>query len=145
MHTRADDGGRDTRGKIAVTDELDARAGLANVGDELLVAWTIEDDDDEVIHTALEAACDVLQVVRDGGVEIDGMLAGWADDDFVHVAIGRVEQATLFGSGQHGDGAGSARSAEISAFEGIDGDVDFGDLAAVGKCGADLLADVEHG
>ena len=72
-------------------------------------------------------------------------LAGRADDDFLHVAVGRVEQAALFGGGQHGDGAGRAGGAQVGAFEGIDGDVDFGDLAAVGKFGADFLADVEHG
>src|SRR6202034_1074525 len=38
-----------------------------------------------------------------------------------------------------------ASGAKIGAFERINGDIDLGHLAAVGKFGADFLADVEHG
>src|SRR4051794_25273607 len=51
-HDGVDAGARnstgDRRGQIAVTDELDPRAGLADLGDERLVALALEDDDGDV-------------------------------------------------------------------------------------------------
>ena len=81
----------------------------------------------------------------DRRVEIDRAFAGRADDDLFHVAVGRVQQAAAFGGGQHRDGAGRAGGAQVGAFQGIDGDIDFGNFGAVGKLGADFFADVEHG
>src|SRR5262249_16905855 len=78
-------------------------------------------------------------------VEIDSVLAGRADDDLFHVAVGSIQQAALLGGGEYGDGAGSAGRAEVGAFQGIDCDIDFRNLAAIGKFCADFLADVEHG
>ena len=52
----ADDGGGDAGRQVAVADQPDARAGRADVGDQLLVARPVEHDDDEVLDLAAEAA-----------------------------------------------------------------------------------------
>ena len=56
-----------------------------------------------------------------------------------------MQQAAFFRGGQHGDRTRRTRGAQVGAFQWIDGDVDFGNLAAIGKFGADFFADVEHG
>ena len=67
--------GGDARREVAVGDQPDARAGAADVLDQLLVARAIEDDDDEVLDLAVEALGDRLQVLLDGRVEVDRALA----------------------------------------------------------------------
>src|SRR5207247_2747694 len=67
-----------------------------------------------------------------------------ADDDLVHVNVGRVQQAALFRRRQHGDGVRRAGRAEVRPFERIDGDVDLWVDLALGPAAAERLADVEH-
>src|SRR5262249_39706358 len=131
--------------EIAVADQLDSRSGSANVGNEFFVAWTVKHDDDQVFYVTTQALGDVLKIVGDGSVEFDGVLAGRADDDLVHVAIRCVEQATTLGSGKDSDCARRARSAQVSSFQGIDSNVNFRNLNSVGEAASNLLADVEHG
>ena len=51
---RADDRRRDAGRQVAVADQPDARAGGADVGDQLLVARPVEHDDDQVVDVAVE-------------------------------------------------------------------------------------------
>src|SRR5205809_841174 len=44
VHVGAPHGGRDAGREVAIADQFDARAGLADVGDQLLVARAVEDD-----------------------------------------------------------------------------------------------------
>src|ERR1700733_362310 len=113
-------------GQGAVADQADARAGGANLGDELFVARAIENDDDEVFEVAVEALGDGAKIVGDRGVKIDRAFARRPDDNFFHVEIGRVEQAAFFAGGENGDGIRRAGGAEIRAFERIDGDIHGG-------------------
>jgi len=54
-----------------------------------------------------------------------------ADDNFLHVAVGSMQQPALFRRRQHRDRARRAGGAEVGAFERIDGDVDVGNVASV--------------
>src|SRR5579862_445313 len=130
----AENGGGDAGGEIAVADEADARSGGANIVDELFVAGTIENDDDEVFLIAIEAARDGADVIDHRGVEIDGALTARPHGDFVHVQIGGVQQAALFAGGQDGDGVGRTGGAEVGALERIDGDI-HGGIVVVGIFG----------
>src|SRR4029079_6212556 len=71
-HHRVDAGADDGRGdacrQVAVADQPDARAGRANVRNQLFVPRPVEHDDDQVVDTALEAPGDRLEVFLDGGV-----------------------------------------------------------------------------
>src|SRR6266478_9062713 len=49
MNSRSDDGGSDSGRKIAIANQLDARARFANIGDELFVARTVQHYDHKVI------------------------------------------------------------------------------------------------
>jgi hypothetical protein len=106
------------------------------------VARAVEDHDDQVVDAALESPRDRLEVVLDRRFEVDGALGGGSDDDLLHVAIGRVEQAAGLGGGEHGDGAGASGGAEVRALERVDRDVYR--LDGVMVLGADLFADEEH-
>src|SRR5438445_12506335 len=123
MDARADDGSGDAGGKIAVADQADARAGGANIFDQLLVAGAVENDDDEVLLVAVEAAGNGADVVDHRRVQVDGPFAARADHNFFRIQIGRVQQAAFFAGGQHGDGVGGAGSAEVGAFERLDGNI----------------------
>ena len=47
-------GGRDAGREVAVGDQPDARAGAADLLDQLLVARPVEHDDDEILHLPAE-------------------------------------------------------------------------------------------
>ena len=108
------------------------------------MARPVAHDDHQVVDATLQASRDVFQIIGDRGVEVDRVLARGSDNNFLHVTIGCVQQSAFFRRGQHGNRARSARRAQVGAFERIDGDIDFWNLAAIGKLGADFLPDIEH-
>ena len=63
---RAADRGGDRGGDVAVLDELDSRAGVADLLDQVVVARTVEDDRRHVVHPAAERLGDRLDVLADG-------------------------------------------------------------------------------
>src|ERR1700688_920623 len=144
MNTCTDYGGGDAGGKVAIANQPNTGAGGTNIGNQLFVARAIENNYYQIFHIAFEPSCDVLQIVGHGRVEFDGIFAGGSDDDFLHVAVGSVEQTSALGSSQHGDGSGGAGGAQVGAFERIDRDVDLWHIASIREVGADFFADVEH-
>ena len=56
MDAGARHGARDRRRQVAVADELDPGAGGADLGDEVVVAGTLEDDDRDVRLTLRPSA-----------------------------------------------------------------------------------------
>src|SRR5205085_8922437 len=94
VHACADNSGRDTGGEIAVADQANACTSGANISNQLFVAWAVEHDHDEVFDVALHSLRDIFQIVGDGSVKIDCVLAGRSDNDFFHVAVGSVEQTS---------------------------------------------------
>jgi hypothetical protein len=134
----------DAGGEVAVGDQLDARSRLADLGDEVLMAVAVEHHDGQLVDVALEGVGDLVEVLLDGGIEIDMLAGGRSDHDLVHVDVGGVEQAALFRGGQNGDGAGGAGGAEVGPLQRIDGDVDLRIDLPLGPTAAQRLADVEH-
>src|SRR2546428_11769748 len=88
MHAGTNDSSGDARRKIAIADQLDARARGANIGNQLLVTGTVEHNDDEIFDVALQPLGNVLQVVRHRRIHLYGTLTRWADDNLFHVAVG---------------------------------------------------------
>ena len=89
--------GGDDAGDVAVGDQHDARAGLAHLADQLLVARPVEDAGDQIARPrtffALAKAAEILRRLL---VEIDQIIGqAAADRDLVHVDVGRVEEAAL--------------------------------------------------
>ena len=69
------------------------------------------------------------------------------DDDLVHVYVGRVQEPAALRGREHRDGVVRAERAEVRAFQGVNGDVHFGEVFGVFvlvEAEADLLADEEH-
>ena len=66
-----DDRRGDAGRQVAVADETDARAGGADVADQLLVARPIEHHDDELVDLAAERPGDGAQVLAHRRVEVD--------------------------------------------------------------------------
>ena len=75
---------------VAVLDEVDPRAGLADVLDQLLVTRSVEDDDREVVDLASQRLRDDLQVLLHRTVDVDLPFRRRPDDELLHVGIGRV-------------------------------------------------------
>src|SRR5688500_6250335 len=123
MIAGAGDGGGDRRREVAISDELDTRAGLADVLDQLLVPLALEDDDGEILHVSAEAVRDDAQVGRDG--ELHAHFAGGrgTNTQLLHIDVGRMEQSAALGNGKHADRAVAPGSDEVGAFERVDGDV----------------------
>src|SRR5581483_7589937 len=144
MNAGAAHGGRDAGGEIAVADQFDARAGFADLRDEIVMTLAIEYDDGQFVDVALECFGELAEVFGDGLLEIDILRGRGTDDELVHVDIGCVQQAALFGSGEDGDRSRRTGRAEVRAFERIDGDIDFRIDLAFRPAASQRLADVEH-
>ena len=132
-------GGGDDAGNIAVTDQHDARAGLAHLGDQFLVAVAVKDAGHQIRHLALLGLGKFAQVLANRDVEIDHAVGqAAADRDFVHVDVGRVQEVAVFGQCDDGKCARATLGGERGALQRIDGDVHRR------SAGADRLADIEH-
>ena len=131
---------RDRGGDVAVADQVDARARLAQLADQLVVAVALEHDDGhlgDVEPLRLRDRADVLGRAR---VDVDRVRRLRPDRDLVHVERrAGVEHRAALGDGDHGDRVRLAERGQPRALERVDGDVDRR-AAAV----ADLLAVVEH-
>ena len=126
-----------------------SRTGLANLANQPRVARAIEHADHEIFDAARQGTRNALQVVRDRRVEEDGVLGVWPDHQLLHVQVGRVQQAALIRRGEHGQGIGLTRAAQVGSFQRIDGDVDPRHRPSIGRpvvgvSPPHLLADVER-
>ena len=131
---------RDRRRDVAVADEVHARARVAQLGDQLVVAVALEDDDGEVVHVAVLRLGDTFEVLGRRRVDVDGVGGLGPDGDLVHVQRrAREEHRSALGDGDHGDRVRHAERRQARALERVDGDVDLGPGAV-----ADLLAVEEH-
>ena len=80
--------------------------------------------------TRRPSACAIARrLSRTGASRSTTSLRARADDELLHVEVGRVQQPALLGRREHGDGVRRAGRAEVRAFERIDGDVDLADSA----------------
>src|SRR5580700_10039081 len=144
MHACAGDGGGYSGRQVSIADQANAGASLADAFDQVSMTRTFQNNDHQVIHAALEAAGDGLQIVLHRRIEIHRATGGWPHDDLIHIAIGRVKQTTLLGSGQDSNCAAGAGSAEVGPLERIDGNIDPGCVRLVLEH-THVLSDVEHG
>ena len=113
VNAGAENRGGNAGGKIAVADQPDARAGGANIVDELARGAADRARSPPGLPCRDSGACAIgANIVDDRRVEIHGALAAGPDDNFFHVQIGRVEQSALFAGGQHGDGVRAAPVAQ---------------------------------
>src|SRR5579864_7020423 len=101
VHSRTDDGCGNAGRKVAIADQADAGAGGANVGNQLFVARTVQHHYHKVFDIAVQALRNVFQVVDHRSIELDRTLAGGADDNLLHVAIGSEQQSSPLGGGQN--------------------------------------------
>jgi hypothetical protein len=119
-------GARDRRRQVAVGDELDPGAGLADLGDQRLVARPVEDHDGDVVDPPAEGERDPPEVLGRALPDVD--LAG--DDrphaELLEVRVRGVGQAALLGRGQDRDRVALAVGDEVRALERVDRDVDLG-------------------
>ena len=130
----------DDPGDVAVRNELHCGARPTHAGDQLGVPRPVENACRDLRHRHALGFRQSDDVVAGRRVEIDEArrVAG-ADGDFVHVHVGRVQQAAALRNSEHGERVRHRLGTDGRALERIDGDVDLGSLAR-----ADLLADVEH-
>src|SRR4029078_13013776 len=124
------DAGTDDRGgnagrQVAVADETNARAGRPDVGDQLLVAFAVEHDNDEILDLATETPGDRFQVLVDRRIEADVVLRTRSHDQLLHVEIRRVQQAALIRRGEHRDRVGRAGRAQVRAFQRVYRNIDL--------------------
>ena len=132
--------GRDHAGDVAVADQADAGARLADLRDQLLMARPVEDQRDQIADLDILGPGQIGEVLARRGVDVDHLLGqAAADRDLVHVGVGRVEEAAGAGHRDAGDRVRAAGRGDRGALERIERDVDLGPAAR-----ADLLADVEH-
>ena len=94
---RSADRGADRGDDVAVVDQLDAGAGLADLGDQVVVPRALEHDRGHVAHAAPEGVCDRLEVLADRPPEVDPALGDRPDGHLLHVHAGQRREAAGVG------------------------------------------------
>src|SRR4029077_3747780 len=92
VHVGSGDRDGERSHEIAVLDELDPCARGTHVVDELFVPRTVEDDDGQVAHVAIERLRDDLEILGDRPVKVDLAASGRTDDELLHIGVGRVQK-----------------------------------------------------
>jgi hypothetical protein len=133
-------GRRDRPGDVAVGDELDPGARLADLADQRVVPRAVQDADGHVSGRHTLGRGHPADVLGHRHGDVDDVGSDRAGGDLVHVEDGRrVVHGAPVGDRHHGDGVGHALGHQRGAVDGVDGDV----VVAAGAV-ADLLAVVEH-
>ena len=73
----AGQGRHDRAGEVALLQGADTRPGGGHLGDELLVAGTLEDRDGQVLDPDVVGECDAPEVVGDRVVQVEGAPRAW--------------------------------------------------------------------
>src|SRR6476646_11662263 len=123
---RAADRGGDRRGHVAVLDELDPGAGVADLLDQVVVAGPVEDDRRHVVDAPSEGLRDRLDVLSDWAHEVDRAPGTWAYGHLPHVDVGQRREAARLADGDHRHRAVAAPSDDAAAFERVEREVDLG-------------------
>ena len=131
---------RDRARHVAIGDQPDPGAGVADVGDQLLVAGPVQDAHRQVGHRQALGLGDLADVLADRGGDVDGVDGVGPDGDLVHVEHRRrVEHGAALGHRQHRDRVGQALAHQRRAVDRVDREIAVRPVAV-----ADLLAVVEH-
>ena len=103
-------GGGDAAGDVAVGDEADAGAGLADLADQLVVAGAVEHHGGELGDPLAEGLGHGVEVLGGGGGDVDDVGGLGADRDLLHVHDRPgVEHRAPLADGDDGDGVAPAR------------------------------------
>ena len=135
---RAADGRADGGGHVAVLDQLDARAGGADLLDQILVAWAVEHDRGDVVGLAAERVGDRADVLAHGLPEIDLAARDRPDGHLPHVHLREPWEAARLADGDHGHRPVVAPGDDAPPLERVDGQIDLR------PAGADLRPDLER-
>jgi len=100
MVVRAPDRGADRGDDVAVGDQLDAGAGLADLGDQVVVPGPVEHDRGHVGHLAAERIGDRLQVLAHRAAQVDAALGDRPDGHLAHVHPRHLHQAAGVAGGE---------------------------------------------
>ena len=102
------------------------------------MARPVQADHRHVAHFPFQGFGHPGQVFLDRSVNVDTALGPGSDGNFFHIHVRRVEQASLRGDGNHGNGAALSLGDKVGPFDGIDGNIHF--IPA----GPDLFPDIQH-
>src|SRR3984957_17137312 len=132
--------GRDGTRDVAVGDGKYASTGLANFGEQVIVAWSIEDDDAEFGYWFLQTFGKLREIVGRTRIDVDRATGSRSHGDLVHVdARAGVEHRASLRKCDDRQCPVAAHRSERRSVDGVDRDVHEW-WATV----TDLLAVVEH-
>jgi hypothetical protein len=144
MDAAANDGCRNTGREVAIADQANARAGGADLIDQLRVARPVEDDNDEIFDSATVGLRNRPQIEANWCIEINDIAGTRTHDQLFHVDVRRVKETATFGCRQDGQRIRRSSGAQVRAFKRVDGNVDRRKRATRAVGHPDLLTDVEH-
>ena len=141
VDSRAPDGGHDRAREVALLEDADARPGRGDVGDELLVTWTLEDRHGEVLDAEVVGEGDPSQVVRHRVVQVDGAARARAGDELLHLGDGRQRgEAAWLDRDQQRDSVDVPPGDLAGALHRVDAKVDLSVSASDDARGLERLA-----
>ena len=115
---------RDGAGDVAVGDEPDAGAGLADLGHQLGVPGAVQHAHRDVGDRGVAHLGDPADVLADRRGDVDDVDGVGADGDLVHVEHRRrVEHRAALGDREHRDGVGHALAHQRGAVDRVDREV----------------------
>src|SRR3954454_25055394 len=119
-------GRRDRRGDVSVLDQLDPRAGVADLLDQIVVPGAVEDDRRDVVHHPAERLGDRADVVADGPAQVDRVSRARADRHLAHVHVRQRLEGARLADRDHRHRPVAAARDDAAALQGVEGEVDLG-------------------
>src|SRR5918994_4140405 len=113
----------DGRGEVALRPYLDARSRLSDLLYQALVPVAVKDGDGDLLRPAAESLRYSLNVLRDGGVNVDVTLRSRANDELAHVHIRGPQHTPPGGRSDRRDRTLLPLYEQLQALDGFDREV----------------------
>ena len=108
----------------AVVDQLDARPGVADLLDQVVVARPVEDDRRDVVRAAAECLRDREDILAHRSQQVDRAARTRSDRELPHVHVGQLQERAGLPDGDHRHRAVAAPRDDAAALERVEGEVD---------------------
>ncbi len=132
-------GSGDRRGHVAVLDELDARAGGADLLDQVVVARAVKHDRRDVPRTAAVGIRDRHDVLRDRLSQVDAAARDRPHRHLAHVHLRQARKGSGLSGGDHGHRAVVAPRDHRTAFERVYRQIDLEAAASHSRADGERL------
>ena len=138
MHAATLDAAFYNRVNVAVSNQGNTSASLANLFHNGIMTFAVQQYNIQISNLAVHSLSNTLQVHSHGSINIDAALSTRAYSDFIHIHIGSMQQAATGSNSNNSNRTGLALSYQIGAFNGVNSNIHCRSACA------NLFANIKH-